>query len=118
MDKDGTILDVNQRIFDWLGYKPKEIIGTNFIEVPFLPEESKTLAEEKLYHMALGKDEPLYELTFMTKKGEKRVGQVLSNPIRKPRNAASVSRPITVKPNRIMPHLALIISPSLPPANV
>ncbi len=82
VDNDGTVLDVNQRIYDWLGYKSDEIIGTNFMELPFLPEESKTLAEEKLYQMALGKDEPLYEMTFMTKKGEKRVGQVLSNPIR------------------------------------
>jgi len=82
VDTEGTILDVNQRIFDWLGYKPEELIGTNLMELPFLPEESKTLAEEKLYQMVLGKDEPLYELIFMTKKGEKRVGQVLSNPIR------------------------------------
>lgn len=82
VDNDGTLLDVNQRIYGWLGYKPKEIIGTNFMKLPFLPEESKILAEEKLCQMALGKDEPLYELTFMTKKGENRVGQVLSNPIR------------------------------------
>lgn len=82
VDNDGTLLDVNRRIYDWLGYKPDEIIGMNFMELPFLPEDSKTVAEEKLYQMVLGKDEPLYELTFVTKNGEKRVGEVLLNPIR------------------------------------
>ncbi len=82
VDGQGNVLDVTRRLYDWLGYKPEEIIGKNFMELPLLSEESKSLLERNLHQMILGEDEPVYELTFVTKKGEKCMGQVLSNPIR------------------------------------
>ena len=31
LDRQGTILDVNDRVYDWLGYQPGEIIGKKFL---------------------------------------------------------------------------------------
>ena len=37
----GEILDVNNRIYDWTGYKPKEIIGLRTYNIPFLSITTK-----------------------------------------------------------------------------
>jgi PAS domain-containing protein len=41
INEKGIFLDANRKLYDWLGYKPAEIIGNSFIEVPFLPDKSK-----------------------------------------------------------------------------
>ncbi|MFQ6109915.1 MAG: PAS domain S-box protein [Candidatus Aminicenantales bacterium] len=81
VDAEGNVLDVNKRVFDWLGFRPKEVIGKNFLQLPFLPEESKAKAKEKLYQALQNRKVPPYELDFLTKKGERRRGRVLVNPI-------------------------------------
>lgn len=82
IDKKGNLLNVNKRLYDWLGYEPKEFIGKNFLKLPFLPDESKKIAMEKLSQTISGGDVEPYELNFITKNREKRVGRILSSPIR------------------------------------
>lgn len=81
VDAEGNVLDVNKRVFDWLGFRPKEVIGKNFLQLPFLPEESKVKVKEKLHQALQNRKVPPYELDFLTKKGERRRGRVLVNPI-------------------------------------
>lgn len=76
------MLDVNKRVSDWLGYKPKEVIGKNFLQLPFLSEESQIKAKDKLSQVLVVKDVPPYELDFITKRGEKRIGRIFSNPVK------------------------------------
>lgn len=82
IDTKGNLLDVNRRLYDWVGYKAEEVTGKNFLELPFLPKESQAIAMEKLSQSILGEDVHPYELDFITKSGEKRVGRILANPIR------------------------------------
>ena len=82
LDRQGTVLDVNGRVYDWLGYKPKEIIGKHITELPTLPEESKAKALKKLSLRIAGEELPPYELDFVKKNGEKSVGRVVASPVK------------------------------------
>ena len=82
IDNKGDILDVNTRLYEWLGYKPEEAIGKNFLSPPFIPEESKLIAKEKLSQITQNKDILPCELNFTTKSGEKRIGRISSSPIK------------------------------------
>ena len=82
IDKNGVFLDANRRIYDWLGYKPEELIGKHLLESPFLPEESKGKVKKNFFQRMLGKKIPPYELKFISKSREKRVGMVYGNAIR------------------------------------
>jgi PAS domain S-box-containing protein len=74
LDTKGSVLDVNHRILDWLGYEPAEFIEKNLVELPFLPEKSKAKAVESFTQRMLGREIVPYELTFISKSGEKRIG--------------------------------------------
>ena len=76
LDEKGTLIDANGRICDWLDYKPEEIIGRNLLKLPFLPEESKAKVEEKFLQRMLGEKISSYELDFLTKKGERKIGLI------------------------------------------
>jgi PAS domain S-box-containing protein len=82
IDTKGNVVEVNRRVCDWLGYKPKEVIGKNFLQLPFLSEESKIKAQKKLAQIFGNNNIPPYELEFVTKKGELRVGRIFTNPIK------------------------------------
>jgi PAS domain S-box-containing protein len=76
LDKSGLFLDINDRLFDWLGFKPDEILGKSFLEVPIFTVDEKIKAKNKLVQRFAGKEVPPYELEFLTKNQEKRVGLV------------------------------------------
>ena len=63
----GIITDVNARVSDWLGYDAKEVLGRQLHKLPFLSDESRTI--------------PPYDLEFIGKNGDKRVGSVMATPI-------------------------------------
>jgi PAS domain S-box-containing protein len=81
LDTQGVIVDLNRRVFDWLGYTPQEIQGMKLLELPFFTKESKAKAEKQfLLTMEKGDKSP-YELNFIAKNGERRIGRVLATPI-------------------------------------
>ncbi|MCD4696151.1 MAG: PAS domain S-box protein [Bacteroidales bacterium] len=82
LEKNGDIAYVNGRIFDWLGYKPVEIIGENFKDSPFLPIKSKIKIAENLLKRLSGKVIPPYEVEFIGKTGETRIGLISASPIK------------------------------------
>ena len=81
LDREGNILDVNERSHDWLGYSPEEIVGKSFLDLPFLSTDGKSKVMAKLSLRMAGKEVAPYELGFYTKSGEKRVGRIVANSI-------------------------------------
>lgn len=82
MNRKGIILDVNMRLYDWLGYKPEEVIGENILELPFLPEESRKQVIEKFCQQSIGNIISRHELGFLTKSGRECIGRITTNPVR------------------------------------
>jgi len=94
LDQQGTVLDLNERIFDWLGYRPEEVAGKNFMDLPFLPDESKARAKEELAGRMRGEPAVPYELDFISKEGELRVG--LIHPVLLEDDSGSVTRDLVM----------------------
>lgn len=82
LDNDGVVLDVNHRTADILGIEPEDFIGKHLSEVPGLPEESKNIVQERFVQRMGGQDIQPYEVNFVSKTGEIRVGSISSNIIR------------------------------------
>jgi len=82
IDSKGNVLDVNKRVYDWLGYQPKEVVGKNFLQLPFLSEKSKFTVKRKLAQVFRADNIPPYEVEFDTKTGEGRTGRIFNIPIR------------------------------------
>ena len=76
LDKNGVFLDINERLFDWLGFHSDEVIGKPFLEVPIFTVDEKIKVKNKLSMRMAGKEVPPYELEFITKDQEKRIGLV------------------------------------------
>ena len=76
LEKNGNVIDLNSRVFDWLGYHPEEIIGKNFKDLPFLTLISKAKIAKNLLLRLSGKIIPPYELEFIEKTGKIRIGLI------------------------------------------
>jgi two-component system sensor histidine kinase/response regulator len=77
----GVITNVNTRVSDWLGYDPKEIMGRQLHKLPFLPAESRSIVVERFKRRMAGEDVAPYDLEFISKNGERRVGSIMAAPI-------------------------------------
>lgn len=82
IDRKGKILNVNNRLHDWLGYKTEEVIGKNMAQVTFLPLASKAKVMKKFAQRMMGKTVPPYDLVFLNNKGEERIGHIIATPVR------------------------------------
>ena len=82
VDSTGNVLDVNSRLYDWIGYKPEEIVGKNFFKLPFLASENEIKIKNLFSHEMIGNGVFPQELNFIAKSREKRVGMVHISPIR------------------------------------
>jgi two-component system, sensor histidine kinase and response regulator len=77
----GIVTSVNARVTDWLGYDATEIIGLPLPTLPFLPDESRNTVVDMFKRRMSGEDVPPYDLNFVSKNGETRVGSILATPI-------------------------------------
>lgn len=82
LDPKGRLTDLNDRVHDWLGYEKEEVLGKTLIQLPFLTLKSRLRAVRRFLQRMLGKDVPPYQLDFVTKSGERRIGTVVGTPIR------------------------------------
>ncbi|MFA6307249.1 MAG: PAS domain-containing protein [Patescibacteria group bacterium] len=82
LDKKGTLIDVNNRLYDWLGYKKEEVLGKNLLQLPYLTKIGKAKALKNFTYRMAGKDVAPYELDFISKSGEKKVGLIMARPIK------------------------------------
>ncbi len=82
LDTKGTVLDINGRLYNWLGYPTDHWIGKNLIELSFMTEESRVKAMGMFIQHIFGREVGPYELEFAAKDGEKHVGVVVGSPIK------------------------------------
>ncbi|MCK5258839.1 MAG: PAS domain S-box protein, partial [Thermoplasmatales archaeon] len=76
IDNKGNVLDVNARIYDWLGYERGELIGNNLFNLPFFADKYKNNIFDLSTNAIFSEKALSYELDFITKNGEKRTGSV------------------------------------------
>ena len=81
LDRTGAILDVNARAQEWIGYGQAEIVGRNFLDLPFLSEEDQSKLRIKFSQRMAGENVPPYEIGFHATSGEKRVGRIVATAI-------------------------------------
>ncbi|MBT3192187.1 MAG: PAS domain S-box protein, partial [Verrucomicrobia bacterium] len=77
----GQVTAVNDRVLDWLGYTPDEVIGQQLHELPFLPKASMATVGEMFKRRMMGEDVPPYDLEFRSKTGQKRIGNIMATSI-------------------------------------
>jgi len=82
LDKNGNVIDVNGRLYDWLGYLPREVIGKNLLEIPFFPPESKEKATKSFIRRMKGETVLPYDMIFLNKEGEELTGRITATPIK------------------------------------
>ncbi|MFH1100980.1 MAG: PAS domain-containing protein [Methanobacteriota archaeon] len=76
INQQGVFLDANKKLFEWLGYKPEEIIGKHLTRIPFFPEHTKQTIIQNFTQRLNGKDIPSYEVEFIHKDGASKWGEV------------------------------------------
>jgi PAS domain S-box-containing protein len=79
VSEEGIFLDANRKLYDWLGYRPDEIIGRSFTEVPFLPDKSKKTIVNNFDKRMRGEDVPPYEVELVHKNGMQKYGEIHGN---------------------------------------
>lgn len=81
VNNEGTVIDCNESIFDWLRYKPKEIIGKHISQLPCLPSPSRTRILKHFQQRMKGKTVSPYSLHFHNNHGDQRTGMIYGNVI-------------------------------------
>ncbi len=81
-DPEGNILNVNQRIFEWIKYKPEELIGKKYSELDFFDEKTRKLLIKKYSQRVRGEDIPAYKMELTSKDGRRFSGQIVAKLIK------------------------------------
>jgi PAS domain S-box-containing protein len=84
LDKLGKIINVNNRLFEWLGYKPEDVIGKRITTLPYIPKKAKTIVLKKFALRVLGKHITPYDLEFTHKDGTPQIGRISGKLIKDP----------------------------------
>jgi PAS domain S-box-containing protein/excisionase family DNA binding protein len=82
LDPRGTVVDLNRRLSEWLGYEAADVVGKNFADVPFAPTEDIAKSGTAMRRRFGGEKVPPYELTLIAKNGEPRRGRVRGHALR------------------------------------
>ena len=81
-DKKGKIIDANNRLYDWLKYRPGDIKGKSLLRLPFISKKGKLVVAKKFASRMLGKNIAPYEIEFVAKDGKILIGLIRAMPIR------------------------------------
>jgi len=76
INTEGMLLDANLRLYEWLGYRPEEVIGKNIIELPFFTEKTRAVIKQKFFERIKGIEHPAYEAEFIDKEGKSHWGKI------------------------------------------
>jgi len=76
VDRKGKIIEINNKVYEWLGYKKENLIGTNLIRLPFLGRKEKVIVMKNFFARMKGEEIKPYELEFKTKDGKSLLGEV------------------------------------------
>jgi len=81
VDREGTIIDANNKLYDLLGYKLEDCINENLHYINFLTQDSKERLMKNITDRMNGIDVGSLELTLIHRNGEQRIGLVHANTI-------------------------------------
>jgi two-component system, sporulation sensor kinase E len=76
LDTKGNFLDINGRLFDWMGYQPEEVIGHHITDQPFFSSETKKLLLKKFRERLEKKNILPYEIEVIAQDGHVVIGLV------------------------------------------
>jgi PAS domain S-box-containing protein len=82
IDKNGVIIDINNKIYEWLGYMPDQIIGKSFIDIPSLSEETKIKLNDGYQRRMSGEYVKPYEIELKMHDGKMAFGLFYGVPLR------------------------------------
>jgi len=77
----GDVLLINDKVYEWLGYKPDEIVGKNILNLPILTFSSKKTVINQFRLRIQGEKVQPYECEFLTKDKQIRYGRIKGSPI-------------------------------------
>jgi PAS domain S-box-containing protein len=78
----GTIIDINNKVYEWLGYLPDAIIGKNFMDVPYYETKTKEKLLEGFKARMTGEYVAPYELELLMPDGKRAYGLFYGVPLR------------------------------------
>ena len=76
INREGVLLDANKKLYEWLGYKPEEVIGRDLSTIPFFTPETREILVSNFMKRMSGEDIPPYEVEFLHKNRTRRWGEV------------------------------------------
>ncbi len=78
LDSKGKILEISDKIKEYLGYDSKELLNTNFSQIEFIEKSSLELLKKNFAKRMLGKKVPPYEIRLFHKDGSERKAMLLA----------------------------------------
>jgi PAS domain S-box-containing protein len=88
IDKNGSILEVNERITDWTQEPVHKIVGTNFLTLSFLSQESKRKIKKIFSKTKMPKNITPFEIETHAPKKKKHTGLVYISPLKNDQGAS------------------------------
>ncbi|MCD4664151.1 MAG: PAS domain S-box protein [Bacteroidales bacterium] len=82
LQRNGDIVEINKKIFNWLGFKPEEIINKNFKELTFISEKNKAIIAKNLQKRMSGINVPPYDIEFISSNNQIKTGRIKATPIK------------------------------------
>lgn len=76
LDNQGTFIDINGRLFDWVGYRPEDVIGRHIKDQPLFSSETKKILVKKFRERLQNKNIPPYEIEILARDGHVLTGLV------------------------------------------
>jgi|GEM_PF-7015240 PAS domain S-box-containing protein len=76
LDKNGVVIDVNQRAVIEIGYSRDEIVGSNLLKLPFLMKREIPKLLMHFKNRLMGKKVGTYELHFVKRNGKILLGEI------------------------------------------
>ncbi|MBN1327223.1 MAG: response regulator [Candidatus Cloacimonetes bacterium] len=80
-DNNLKIIDINNRVLDWLGYDPDRFIGRAIIRLPFLNKQSRKKMLAEFNKIQSDKTHISFQMEFISASGDFQTGEVLATPM-------------------------------------
>jgi diguanylate cyclase (GGDEF)-like protein/PAS domain S-box-containing protein len=76
LNKKGEVIELNDRMTEWLGYSDVQVIGKRLDELPFFDEQNKEKILKNFHRRIAGECVETYQLDFITNSGERKIGLI------------------------------------------
>ncbi|MCL4208430.1 PAS domain S-box protein [Patescibacteria group bacterium] len=90
LDLQGKILNVNQRVYEWIKVRPNELIGKSIFELAIMTPESREMVKKKFQLRLNQKTIEPYEIQVFDRNGKMVVGRVSGQLIKQKGQVAGV----------------------------